>query len=205
YFHTWVSWTPQVGHGWACTSTNPGTIVFPATSMIWAPGGACPRGPTETIRSFVTTTSPFSMISSPFIDTTRAPRNTTVPRGMSRGTRIATSTRAASYAGSLPRESERALRRFCTESGSAFTLSLLSESARSESTRALLLSAESATAGSNRKKLRPIDQYAWRPSAVQPVKSPPIIVRRRAGNAADDGSDTLIVGVWPPTWGSVTT
>ena len=49
-----------------------------------------------------------------------------------------------------------------------------------------------------------MDQNASRPSFVQPMKSPPIIVSRLVGNAADDGSDTLTAGVWPPMRGIVT-
>ena len=69
----------------ACVSTKPGTTVFPATSITVAPSGTSP-GPadTDTIRLFVTTTSAFSTISSPFMVIARAPRSTTVPRGMSR-------------------------------------------------------------------------------------------------------------------------
>ena len=134
----------------------------------------------------------------------RAPRRTTVPRGMSRGTWIVTSTRCGSYAGCLESESARALRRFCTESARALKLSLFSESARIESVRCFMRSSESATAKSHFRKERPIDQYACRPSLVQPAKSPPIIVSRLVGNAADDGSDTLTTGVCPPMNGSVT-
>ena len=101
-------------------------------------------------------------------------------------------------------ESVRALIRFCTESARALKLSLFSESARIESVRCLMRSSESATAKSHLRKERPIDQYACRASFVQPMKSPPIIVSRLVGNAADDGSDTLTTGVCPPMNGNVT-
>ena len=69
----------------ACVSTKPGTMVLPAMSMTVAPSGTSP-GPadTDTMRLSVTTTSAFSTISSPFMVIARAPRRTTVPRGMSR-------------------------------------------------------------------------------------------------------------------------
>src|SRR5439155_19379 len=81
YFHTCVSWIPQVGHGCAWMSTNPGMIVLPLTSITRAPAGGAPRAPTDTMRLSVTTTSPFSTTSSPFMEMIRAPCNTTVPRG----------------------------------------------------------------------------------------------------------------------------
>src|SRR5205814_2128587 len=98
---------------------------------------------TQRMRLSVTTRSPLSIRSSPFIETMRAPRSTTDPRGTSRGTRIATSTRSPSYAGSLASESTRA---FPTESGFSL-VACLSESARVESARALALASESPRAG----------------------------------------------------------
>jgi hypothetical protein len=67
-------------------STKPGTIVRPLTSRIVAPCGTVtlPRGPTAVIRLFTTTTSAFSMISSPRIVITRPPRSTIAPCGVSR-------------------------------------------------------------------------------------------------------------------------
>ena len=77
---------------WSWTSTYPGRIVLPATSISRAPAGIAtdPRGPTAAMRLSVTMTSAFSITSSPFIVITRAPRSTTVPRGVSRGTRTVT-------------------------------------------------------------------------------------------------------------------
>ena len=74
----------------ACTSTKPGTIVLPATSMTFAPAGTAtrPLAPTATMRLPVTTTSARSSTSSPFIVATRAPVRTTVPVGRARGTSI---------------------------------------------------------------------------------------------------------------------
>ena len=134
---------PQVGHGWAWMSISPGMIVLPATSMTRAPVGAAHVAATQRMRLSVTTRSPFSISSSPFIETMRAPRSTTDPRGTSRGTRIVTSTRSPSYAGSLASESTRA---FPTESGFSL-VACLSESARIESALALALASESPTAG----------------------------------------------------------
>ena len=130
----------------------------------------------------------------------RPPRKTTEPRGTSRRTRIVTFTRAASYAGSLARESTRALP---TESGFSF-VACLSESARTESVRALSLASESARDGAYRKKLRPMDQCTVRPSLPQPMKSPPMRVSRCTGNGAAEVSDTLMAGGVAPTSGSVT-
>jgi hypothetical protein len=71
----------------ACTSTKPGMIVLPAASTTFAPVGlsTLPVGPTDTTRLSVTTTSPFSMTSSAFIVTIRAPVSTIDPRGRARG------------------------------------------------------------------------------------------------------------------------
>jgi len=168
--------------------------------MTRAPAGAAHVAATHPMRLSVTSTSPFSISSSPFIETMRAPRSTTEPRGMSRGTRIATSTRSPSYAGSLASESTRA---FPAES--AFSLvACLSESARTESARAFSLASESPRAGRYWKKLRPTDQYTLFPSGAQPMKSPPTRVSRCTGNDAAAVSATLIAGGVAPTSGSVT-
>ncbi|PYP92963.1 MAG: hypothetical protein DMD34_13250 [Gemmatimonadetes bacterium] len=148
----------------------------------------------------VTTTSPFSMTSSPFIETMRAPRSTTEPRGTSRRARIVTSTRSASYAGSLARESTRALP---TESGFSL-VACFRESARIESVRIFSLASESPRTGMYRKKLRPMDQYAVLPSGAQPMKSPPMRVSRCTGKGAAAVSTTLIVGGVALTRGSAT-
>ena len=71
-------------------------LVAPLDEPGWrtpTPAGTLPRGPTLAIRLFRTTTSAFSTTSVPRIVTTRAPRSTTVPVGMSRGaaTRIRSS------------------------------------------------------------------------------------------------------------------
>ncbi len=80
---------------WEWVSTKPGTIVFPLTSITRAPSGTAtlPRAPTAAIRLFRIRTSAFSMTSFPRIVTTRAPRRTAVPWGISRWavTRIRTS------------------------------------------------------------------------------------------------------------------
>ncbi len=102
-------------------------------------------------------------------------------------------------------ESRRA---FAAESGLGRVLSacaFLTESARIESLRALSFSAESAAARSQRKNDAPIDHVASFPSALHPMKSPPMRVRRFTGNGAAVGSDTLIDGISPPSSGSVTT
>src|SRR6266550_4001182 len=200
YFHTAVSWMPHVGQGWAWISISPGMMVLPATSMTRARPGAGHVAATHAMRLSVTTRSPFSISSSPFIETMRAPRNTTDPRGTSRGTRIVTSTRSPSYAGSLARESTRA---FPTESGFSL-VACLSEAARIESARALALASESPRAGLYRKKLRPTDQDTVIPSGAQPMKSPPTRVSRWTGNDAAVVSATLIAGGVAPTTGSVT-
>ncbi len=72
---------------------NPGRIVCPLTSWIFAPGGivTAPRLPTATMRLSVTTTSEFAITSSPFMVITLPPRSTTVPLGCRRGTSSATS------------------------------------------------------------------------------------------------------------------
>src|SRR5213592_2242076 len=80
----------------------------------------------------------------------------------------------------------------------------LSESARTESVRALSLASESARDGAYRKKLRPMDQCTVRPSLPQPMKSPPMRVSRCTGNGAAEVSDTLMAGGVAPTSGSVT-
>ena len=101
-------------------------------------------------------------------------------------------------------ESARARIFFVTESGNALNASPLSESERIESVRCFSLSIESATTGSHFKNERPADQNACFPSFVQPMNSPPIIVSRLTGNAADDGSEMLTTGVCPPIRGNVT-
>src|SRR5205823_5621404 len=106
-----------------------------------ARGGDAPRQIRETL---------------PYRPPVNAPRG---PRGTSRRTRMVTSTRSASYAGSLASESTRAL---ATESGFSF-VACLSESARIESARALSFASESPRAGAYRKKLRPMDQCTVRP------------------------------------------
>jgi hypothetical protein len=78
-----------------CVSTNPGTIVVPATSITRAPSGTAPRGPTPAIRLSRTTMSAFSITSVPRIVIARAPRSTTVPCGMSRGALTRTRTSSA--------------------------------------------------------------------------------------------------------------
>ena len=83
-------------------------------------------------------------------------------------------------------------------------LSGLRESARTESAPTLIFSAESAATGSYRKKLRPIDQNTVLPSGAHPMKSPPMRVSRFTGNAAAEGSETLMLGVSPPISGNVT-
>src|SRR5882672_7429858 len=200
YFHTAVSWMPHVGHGWAWMSISPGVMVLPATSMTRAPAGAVHVAATHAMRLSVATRSPFSISSSPFIETIRAPRSTTDPRGTPRGTRIVTSTRSPSYAERLARESTRA---FPAESGFSL-VACLGESARIESARAFALASESPRAGLYRKKLRPTDQYAVFPSGAQPMKSPPTRVSRCTGNDAAAVSATLIAGGVAPTSGSVT-
>ena len=72
----------------ACTSTIPGMITFPDTSMTVAPGGmrTRPCGPTPTIRWPVTTMSACSITSFPRMVIARAPRSTTLPFPVARGT-----------------------------------------------------------------------------------------------------------------------
>ena len=86
-------------------STNPGMIVFPVTSMDVVPAGmfTLPDAPTDTMRLLVTSTSPRSMTSSPFMVMMRALRSTTLPTGRSFGTVIVASNRVAAYAGPLGR------------------------------------------------------------------------------------------------------
>ncbi len=90
--------TPHCGHMCACTSTKPGMIVLPDTSIVRAPLGTVtlPSAPTATMRLFVTTTSPRGITSSPFIVMMRAPRRTTVPVGRSLGAVIVMSVRVGS-------------------------------------------------------------------------------------------------------------
>ena len=126
--------TPHCGHMCACTSTSPGMIVLPDTSIVRAPAGTVtlPSAPTAVIRLFVTTTSPRWITSSPFIVMIRAPRSTTVPLGRSFGAVIATSVRVGSYTG-FPRGASA----FGVESGRAPRGgALAAESAASESARA---------------------------------------------------------------------
>ena len=49
-----------------------------------------------------------------------------------------------------------------------------------------------------------MDQYTDFASGIQPMKSPPMRVRRWIGKAALEVSDTLMLGVGPPTNGNVT-
>ena len=60
---------------------------------------------------------------------------------------------------------------------------------------------ESPRATSYSKYERPIDQCAAAPSGRQPMKSPPMYVRRRVGTA-DDAATETVAGV-PPTGGTV--
>ncbi len=64
-------------------------IVLPLTSITCAPDGAAMLGPTWAIRLLVTSTSPRSNTSSPFMVTMRAPRSSTLPCGVARGTESA--------------------------------------------------------------------------------------------------------------------
>src|SRR5512134_3073282 len=61
--------TPHCGHMCAWTSTRPGMIVLPLTSMMRAPAGTLtlPCAPTAAMRLPVTTTSPRSITSVAFI------------------------------------------------------------------------------------------------------------------------------------------
>jgi hypothetical protein len=76
-------------------------IVLPVTSMVRAPEGmrTWPRRPISAIRLSVTTMSPLSITSGPFMVRIRAPRSTTVPDGLDRGASTITSVAVASYAG----------------------------------------------------------------------------------------------------------
>ena len=82
-------------------STQPGMIVVPVTSIARAPAGIVmlPAGPTAVIRLFVTTMSPCSMTSLPFIVTMRAFFRTIEPVGRSFVVVIETSRRVGAYAG----------------------------------------------------------------------------------------------------------
>lgn len=93
----------------ACTSTYPGTIVFPVTSTMRAAGGIAtvPRFPTATIRLSVTTRSAFVTTWSPFIVIARAPRSTTVPVARARGT----ATSSVTSRGAVPSAPARNQRR----------------------------------------------------------------------------------------------
>ena len=79
-------------------STSPGRMVFPDMSRTSASSGmsTLPLGPIAAMRLSRTTMSPRGITSSPRIVSNRAPLSTTVPRGLSLGTVISTSKRAAS-------------------------------------------------------------------------------------------------------------
>ncbi len=78
---------------WAWTSTRPGMMVLPPTSMMRASAGTStsPAGPTASIRLPCTTTTPFSITSrspsrAPRMVTTRAPLRARRPLGLSAAT-----------------------------------------------------------------------------------------------------------------------
>src|SRR5690348_17271530 len=70
---------------------------------------------------------------------------------------------------------------------------------------AMLSSTCFARSRSNETNALPIAQCTVFPSALHVGNSPPMSVRRRAGNAAFAGLATDTVGVGPPRYGTVTT
>ena len=66
-----------------CTSTMPGRIVFPATSIVFAPAGMARLRPTETMRFPSITIAPSSITSSPRMVMIRACVSAIAPLGTS--------------------------------------------------------------------------------------------------------------------------
>src|SRR6266404_6731899 len=168
----------------AWTSTMPGMIVAPLRSMTFAPEGTetAPRLPTAAMRLSVTTMSESGMTSSPRMVMTLAPRNTTVPVGLWRGTSISTAN--SSYLGFL--------------SAAGFVSAVLSSLLVSESPALSGVSNETEATGW-RKNDDPNDHVMVLPSSAQAKESAPMSVSFFRGT---DGELTFTVGPSPPVIGT---
>src|SRR4029453_9196834 len=123
----------------------------------------------------------------PFIVISRALRSARTPFGLSFSTNISTSTRCAPTPGGGIFGRGGGFRAgFVAGGGAAGSSGSVSTFAR------LATSTSACIAMSCRKKLRPIEKYADRLSAVQPTKSPPTFVKRHVG--MDDDGPAATVG-----------
>src|SRR5437660_7282484 len=163
----------------------PGMIVAPLRSMTFAPEGTetAPRLPTAAMRLSVTTMSESGMTSSPRMVMTFAPRNTTVPVGLWRGTSISTAN--SSYFGFL--------------SAAGFVSAVLSSLLASESPAALSGVSNETEATAWRKNDDPSDQVMVLPSSAQANESAPTSVSFFRGT---EGELTFTVGPSPPVIGT---